>query len=476
FGLGGIHAMKPGVFKNVIDIDVASLYPSIIRAFALFMSFIPREMQETYFRMIDDRVALKKTNPALATVYKLVLNSTFGILIDKYNPMYAPVSGYSVTITGQLLLAKVIEDLALAGYEVVAANTDGVSFVDNGDDVSWRQVVKNWEEATSLIFEDDYVETFASRDVNNYVWKMRSGKVKRKGYFETSTTKKAASHLKVVVDSIANFISTGVSVRDYISDRYENRVNPVEFCLYHKYGKQYQTCGVVRPYPDTPVTEAQVKRKFAAAVRYYLVNDSFDAIYAFKDGSPKSSQFTDNVALLFDLNDFDWDRVDIERYITIAETEVAKLTLQPVYDRRDILRDALGSQPDPFINTLQESCVVPFLTHGNEIRIATSGANFVAIETDANSEAYRRVTTLYPDMLRFYWRDKVTFITYGRLSTFKARQADPIKIYHSPSAAVSIGVVGEQTRVIGKLLRSDSIDWRQFVSLTATQLIPLKGA
>jgi hypothetical protein len=79
FALGGLHSAVPqSQGEGLIDIDVASYYPNLLRVFDLLPHSVTNK--ELYYQMIRDRVALKKTDPDKAGAYKIILNALYGAL------------------------------------------------------------------------------------------------------------------------------------------------------------------------------------------------------------------------------------------------------------------------------------------------------------------------------------------------------------------------------------------------------------
>jgi hypothetical protein len=60
--------------------------------------------------------------------YKLAVNTNFGTTNAPFNTLYDPSKMYDTTITGQLIIAKMIEDLYLIGCKSKSTNTDGNTF------------------------------------------------------------------------------------------------------------------------------------------------------------------------------------------------------------------------------------------------------------------------------------------------------------------------------------------------------------
>lgn len=205
-GVGGLHTVdKPGVFTSdaitaIVDLDVASYYPSIIIEENLYPKQLGQDFVEDMRRLRDERLRAKngekeakkkgdkvaeakhkKVNAAL----KIVINSTFGKLNDAYSPLRSIPDALRVTINGQLMLLMLIEQLELAGAEILSANTDGVTIRWNRTELDKRllSVMKGWEKKTGHELERADFKKYCRRDVNAYLALKQDDSVKRKGAF-----------------------------------------------------------------------------------------------------------------------------------------------------------------------------------------------------------------------------------------------------------------------------------------------------
>lgn len=178
FSLGGLHATnssKQKRFKDVILLDVASLYPQLIRLLkALGIS------TDTFVDMINERLAVKHTDQPLQLALKLVINSIYGLLKSKYSKLYNPYAALSVCVMGQALLFDLCRRLDEIGCQLVQANTDGVAFT-NPNNADYKKVWKEWEEQFDLVLEEDAFDLFIQKDVNNYIGVSPDGHIKVKG-------------------------------------------------------------------------------------------------------------------------------------------------------------------------------------------------------------------------------------------------------------------------------------------------------
>jgi hypothetical protein len=209
-GLGGIHGCcSSGVYENtsnniIHDIDVVSYYPNL----AIQNGLRPRHLGEAFnrvYKMIfDERQKIPKSDP-VNYVYKIILNSTYGLSKEINSYLYDPLFTYSITINGQLSLLMLIEKLVLEvpDIKIYQENTDGVTL---GYDPQYKPLVSKicdwWCQLTKLELEHGFYKKLIIRDVNNYIgvkddfdWdeyqtyvkkgeRKKYSKIKHKGAFE----------------------------------------------------------------------------------------------------------------------------------------------------------------------------------------------------------------------------------------------------------------------------------------------------
>lgn len=194
FGLGGLHSTHDTQLYvhtddeyEVSDFDAASYYPFTI----VNCGFIPKmagvkgaQFIELYKSFLERRLEAKRTgNKKVANSLKILLNGTYGKLGSMYSRLYAPDLLLGVTITGQLNLLCLIDELEkIKGVTVLSANTDGimVKFLRSARPKVEAVFAKN-SKRTGYEYEETPYRTVALRDVNNYIAITLDGKVKGKG-------------------------------------------------------------------------------------------------------------------------------------------------------------------------------------------------------------------------------------------------------------------------------------------------------
>ena len=197
-GIGGLHSSESKVSHYsdddyvLLDRDVTSYYPNIIMGCALYPKHIGPQFLKVYKRIYDRRIAAKKSGDKnTAETLKIVLNGSFGKFGSPYSALYGPKLMIQTTVTGQLALLMIIEELEHCGFEVVSANTDGiVTRVSRKRKEEFVDIFFDWEMQTGYTTEETEYLSLHSRDVNSYIALKRGkdGKIeaKLKGIFTAS--------------------------------------------------------------------------------------------------------------------------------------------------------------------------------------------------------------------------------------------------------------------------------------------------
>lgn len=183
FGWGGLHGAiekytGEGYF---INIDVTSMYPSIMLVFDLLSRSCCRD---EYREIYENRIKYKAEKNPLQKPLKLVLNTVYGAMRQETNPMYDPRNGALVCVFGQVLLLDLLEKLE-GVCQIIQSNTDGILVKLNSyDDYELiDDIVYEWEQRTGLQMEFDEFRKVYQKDVNNYVMIAEDGTYKSKGAY-----------------------------------------------------------------------------------------------------------------------------------------------------------------------------------------------------------------------------------------------------------------------------------------------------
>ena len=178
FGLGGAHgAAKKAVYEAnddmmIMSSDVTSFYPNLAIKNKWSPGHFPKdEFCNQYEWFFEERKKIPKSNP-MNYVYKIILNSTFGLSNDVNSFFYDPELCMRITINGQLSLMMLYEQVMerIPGAVALLQNTDGIETIiprEYYDD--YLGICKQWEEITNLQLEHDEYQKLVLADVNNYI-------------------------------------------------------------------------------------------------------------------------------------------------------------------------------------------------------------------------------------------------------------------------------------------------------------------
>jgi DNA polymerase, archaea type len=138
-----LHLFAAGVARRVVKADVASLYPSLMRAYGIGPS---RDRRGVLLALVDRLVAQRlaakaaaklattgsaerHAHEAVSTAMKLIVNSAYGYLgaggLTRFSDVHA---ANEVTRRGREVLAVMCRELAARGVTLLEADTDGVYF------------------------------------------------------------------------------------------------------------------------------------------------------------------------------------------------------------------------------------------------------------------------------------------------------------------------------------------------------------
>lgn len=147
-----LHLFASGVAHRVVKADVASLYPSLMRAYrigpardrlgallALVDGLVERRLDaKASARAAPPGSAERHTHEAMSAALKIVVNSAYGYLAAGGLTRFADVhAANEVTRRGRELLALMCRELDARGVTLLEADTDGVYFA----------VPETWSEA-----------------------------------------------------------------------------------------------------------------------------------------------------------------------------------------------------------------------------------------------------------------------------------------------------------------------------------------
>lgn len=176
-GVGGIHSKNdpeiiiPKEDEMLIDIDVASLYPSMLIEYGFYPKHLGPEFLEVYSQIKNERIEAKHNGDKVKNeTLKLALNGLSGNLQNEHNFCYSPEAVMKIRINGQLLLLMLAEKLTQVGCRIIQANTDGLFVLFKKDNYQQiNTVCRNWEQLTKLTLEEERFEAMYQYAINDYI-------------------------------------------------------------------------------------------------------------------------------------------------------------------------------------------------------------------------------------------------------------------------------------------------------------------
>jgi hypothetical protein len=227
YGLGGIHgARSTKVYESNEDMvimtsDVTSFYPNLAIRNKWAPAHLPKdEFCDLYEWFFEERKKIPKSDPK-NYVYKIILNSTYGLSNDENSFLYDPEFTMRITINGQLSLSMLYEMICeeIPNAIPLMQNTDGLETLIPREYVDkYMDICKRWEDITQLQLEHDTYSKIILGDVNNYIAVTEDGKSKCKGRFEYNNLAlhKNKSFL-IIPKAIHAYFVDGIEPEDFLA-------------------------------------------------------------------------------------------------------------------------------------------------------------------------------------------------------------------------------------------------------------------
>lgn len=324
-GYGGIHGAIPNflweedeerVIKNK---DVGSYYPHLCTINGYTSRNIPSP--QIYENVLETRMKAKADgDKATANALKLVCNTTYGAMLNKYNDLFDPLMGRSVCISGQLYLLELAQHCyqEIEGLRIVQLNTDGIMVECAKTDLDkLNEICDEWQSRTGFELEEDSVVKIAQKDVNNYVEVQPGGKSKAKGgYLVKGISTVGAFNINnsccIVATALKEYFVNGTPVEETIN----NCDDIFQFQIVAKAGAKYREAYHVVGDEKEPVQK--VNRVYATADTKY---GKLFKVKAEDDSTAKIEMLPEHCIIDND-NDLSISDVDKTFYIEMAKKRV----------------------------------------------------------------------------------------------------------------------------------------------------------
>lgn len=204
----------------MINNGVCAYYPSLMIQY----DYVSRNIKDPqhYKDIYKTRLAYKAAKDKRANPLKIVLNSTYGAMKDRYNPLYDPLQANNVCVSGQLLLLDLIEHLE-PYCDIVQSNTDGILIklrAENEEEANREyarvdDICYEWEKRSRMNLEFDEFKKVIQRDVNNYIIVHADGSYKSKGG-EVKKLNDLDYDLPIINKAMINWFIKGIPAKETI--------------------------------------------------------------------------------------------------------------------------------------------------------------------------------------------------------------------------------------------------------------------
>lgn len=324
-GYGGIHGAIPNFIWTETDDsvirnkDVGSYYPHLCTINGYTSRNIPSA--QIYKNVLDSRMKAKASgDKATANALKLVCNTTYGAMLNKYNDLYDPLMGRSVCISGQLYLLELAQHCykEIESLKIIQLNTDGIMVECHPDDLDMLdKICEEWQSRTGFELETDSVTRIAQKDVNNYIEVQPDGKTKTKGgYLVRGIAPAGAFNINnnacIVATALKEYFVNGIPVEKTI-----NGCNDIfQFQLIAKAGAKYREAYHIVDGKQVPVQK--VNRVYASKDERY---GKLFKVKAENDSTAKIEMLPEHCIIDND-NLLTIDDVDKRFYIEMAKKRI----------------------------------------------------------------------------------------------------------------------------------------------------------
>lgn len=277
-GIGGLHSCESKITHlecedyMIVDRDVASYYPAIIRNNRYYQKHIGPQFLDAYGGIVDRRLEAKATgDKSTADSLKISINGSYGKFGSPYSFLYSPELLIHTTLTGQLCMLMLIERLEIAGFSVLSANTDGiVTKVLRKNKELFDQICDQWSKETKFVLEETLYKAVYSRDVNNYIAVKTDGSIKSIGTYKPRFSVNKNGETEFILNKNPNGQIINEAVMEYLT-----KGTPVEETI--------RNCKDIRKFIFVRKVKGgcidKERNKYGKVIRWYYRKGRFTSLY-----------------------------------------------------------------------------------------------------------------------------------------------------------------------------------------------------
>lgn len=261
FGLGGLHSIedpkiyKESSYRSIVHIDAESAFPNILTNYRIYPKFLGDDFFTAYMNMLAIRIKSKNDgNEDKNKMFKRILVATVGMFNNQNDPMYDPVSYYTITINVQFLLLMLAERLFTKFHcNFIQWNTDGL-FIEIGKftNKELEELLISFRNETKVNFKTEYYEQLYQLDCNNYFGVKRDWAARKhimginpfdlivgKGVFKAPNKTFKASNANIIFQAIMAHFLFDKKPEDVIKNAAQK--SQQDFMLFSKVPESYKT-------------------------------------------------------------------------------------------------------------------------------------------------------------------------------------------------------------------------------------------
>ena len=299
FGFGGLHLGEKVIAKDVVLLDVSSMYPNIIVNNKLL-----DDKTNIYNDILKKRIIEKNEgNIVKSNALKLILNSVYGNFKNQYSNLYNPMAAISTCLLGQIAIFNLFDRLKNHG-EIININTDGIAFVPKNN--LWKKIAIDWMDDWELPLTHKYYTKWIQKDVNNYVALAKDGSITTKGADTSKYEYDVLGKVKAnIVDKcVVNYLLHDIPIKETILN---NLNEPKLFQIVLKNTNKF-----VATVDQNGIATNKVNRVFAS-------KNTDTCLYRLKENG-NTAKFPDAPSKMYVYNE-DLDNLDIKEFKEIIDVE-----------------------------------------------------------------------------------------------------------------------------------------------------------